>query len=65
VPNPSTNPVHRIRSHNYLHLQDSNSLERGDESYHSNMFNFDENGKNVDSNSHNSRSRESYDNILK
>lgn len=44
-------------------MQDSNSLERGDESYHSNMFNFDENGKGADSNSHNSRSRESYDKI--
>jgi hypothetical protein len=46
-------------------MHDSNSLERGDESYHSNMFNFDENGKGADSNSHNSRSRESYDNIYK
>lgn len=42
VPNPSLNPVQRVRSHSYLHLQESNSLERGEESYHSNMFNFEE-----------------------
>ena len=42
VPNPSLNPGLRVRSHSYLHLQESGSLERGDESYHSNMFNLDD-----------------------
>ena len=67
VPNPSLNPVHRVRSHSYLHLQESGSLERGDESYHSNMFNLEENVKNVgaDLGSGDSRSGESLDKIYK
>jgi len=39
VPSPSLNPVNRIRSHSYLHLQDSADMLRDEESYHSNMFN--------------------------
>ena len=45
VPNPSTNELQRVRSHNILNMQESGSLERGDESYHSNMFNYDEGGR--------------------
>ena len=42
VPNPSLNPVQRVRSHSYLHLQESASLDRGDDSYHSHSINLDE-----------------------
>jgi hypothetical protein len=42
VPNPSLNPVQRVRSHSHLHLQESASLERGDDSYHSHMINLDD-----------------------
>ena len=53
VPNPALNPVLRVRSHSYLHLQEG-SLERGDESYSSNMFNLEEHGR-VDNHSLDSR----------
>jgi hypothetical protein len=51
-----------VRSHSYLHLQESGSLERGDESYHSNMFNLEEGkgGPDIES-----RSGESLDKIYK
>lgn len=65
VPNPSTNPVHRVRSHSYLHLQESGSLERDDESYHSNMFNFDDGKVPAEGHSHDSRSGQSFDKIYK
>lgn len=41
MPNPSLNPVQRVRSHSYLHMQETGSLERETESYHSNMFNLE------------------------
>ena len=63
MPNPSLNPVQRVRSHSYLHLQESGSLERGDESYHSNMFNLEE--RNGDQLGIDSRSGESLDKIYK
>ena len=65
VPNPATNPVHRVRSHSYLHLQESGSLERDDESYHSNMFNFDDGKGPTEGHSHDSRSGQSFDKIYK
>ena len=53
VPNPALNPVSRVRSHSYLHMQEG-SMERGDESYSSNMFNLEEHGR-VDNHSIDSR----------
>jgi len=53
VPNPALNPVSRVRSHSYLHMQEG-SMERGDESYSSNMFNLEEHGR-VDNHSLDSR----------
>jgi len=46
VPTPALNPVQRVRSHSYLHLQEG-SLERGEDSYNSNMFNLEESGRAV------------------
>ena len=58
VPNPATNPVQRIRSHNYLHLQDSGSLAGGEDSYTPSMQKLDENR--VDEGSHDSKSTERF-----
>ena len=55
VPNPSLNPVQRVRSHSYLHLQESASLERGDESYHSNMLNLEDRSGSIDKQDANSK----------
>ena len=75
VPNPALNPVHRVRSHSYLHMQESGSLERGDDSsYHSNMFAPDGEAlpagqggtlKSGDINSFDSKSGESLDKVFK
>ena len=51
VPNPSLNPVQRVKSHSYLHLQENASLERGDESYHSNMLNLEDKSGSREANS--------------
>ena len=62
VPNPSLNPVQRLRSHSHLHLQESGSLEPVTESYHSNMFDLADNGRGInEQTSHDSRSKSSID----
>mmetsp|Transcript_32841 Transcript_32841/g.50181 ORF Transcript_32841/g.50181 Transcript_32841/m.50181 type:complete len:220 (+) Transcript_32841:2366-3025(+) len=66
VPNPSMNPVQRLRSHSHLHLQESGSLEPVTESYHSNMFDLAENGRSLnEQNSQESSRGESLDKIYR
>lgn len=65
VPNPSLNPVQRVRSHSYLHLQESGSLEGAGESYHSNMFNLEENVGTGEINQGSQKSGESFEKLYR
>ena len=42
VPNPSLNPVQRLRSHSHLHLQETGSMDRGEDSYQANLMNLED-----------------------
>ena len=63
VPNPTLAPGLRVRSHSYLHLQEG-SLERGEDSYNSNMFNLEETGHIGENGSMNSKG-DSVDKLIK
>ena len=48
VPNPSTEPAERHRSHSHLHLSQNGSMDRGTDSYQANLMNLEDHVKGVE-----------------